>query len=234
MRLACLWFSLAAHGAVGLIVRRRALPLIAATTIAATTLAVPNCGALSLTQSSLDEVDVFFPAALVGKWQVTLKRTLVEGDAAAAEAAWRGLGGSGSFRALTESYETRFVTGGGTSPKLAAIVDREFELDSRLGVGSVESWARDAPGVISFARGGGMRVVQRNAEQAESGFGFTEYIVLTDGTGFERVARVQRRLRTATGGIDGLEIVKTYRLLDGVASDLPTSTTKTRIRYDRL
>ena len=43
----------------------------------------------------------------------------------------------------------------------------------------------------------------------------------------------QRYRPAADGGYDGLEIFRTFRLLDGVAGDLPTSTTKTRIRLYR-
>ena len=51
--------------------------------------------------------------------------------------------------------------------------------------------------------------------------------------------RVQRRFRRATseGGarvVEGLEIVKTYRVLDGVAGvEMPTSTTKSTLRLTR-
>lgn len=40
--------------------------------------------------------------------------------------------------------------------------------------------------------------------------------------------------RPSNGGIDGLEIVKTYRVFEGVVGDLPTSTCKTRMRLERM
>ena len=62
------------------------------------------------------------------------------------------------------------------------------------------------------------------------------------GTEFtiDYAARVQRRWRRAVGEdggrvVEGLEIVKTYRVLDGVAGiEYPTSTTKSTLRLTRL
>ena len=91
-----------------------------------------------------------------------------------------------------------------------------------------------------------LAIIQRSVESSSSssndGFGFNELVRLTErqvpaGIPIQRCARVQRRYRTTTtepgGGVvvEGLEIVKTYRVLDGVAGiELPTSTTKSQIR----
>ena len=51
-----------------------------------------------------------------------------------------------------------------------------------------------------------------------------------------RVQRRWRRAEAATGErvVEGLEIVKTYRVLDGVAGvEFPTSTTKSTLRLTR-
>ena len=54
-----------------------------------------------------------------------------------------------------------------------------------------------------------------------------------------RLVRVKRRFRRAFAKdgrrvVEGLEIAKTYRVLDGVAeADLPTSSAKSTLRFER-
>ncbi|KAJ1450448.1 hypothetical protein M885DRAFT_532309 [Pelagophyceae sp. CCMP2097] len=243
MRCLAVALALALRGACGLKpVRRRAVvgPLVAAVA-----LPVARCDAVDVAQlvpaaaPTLDPADVYYPSALEGAWRCTVKRTLVEGDVSAAEAAWRGLGGSGDFKALTEGFDTRFVR-----VYDGVILDRSYELESRLGRGAVSAWSKAPDAAITF-KGGMIKVVQRTSErvkrvkegdsQSAAGAGFDEVFLLTDSNGFERQARVRRKLKpNGNDSIDGLEILTTFRVLDGVAGDLPTSTTKTRIRYDRL
>ena len=88
-------------------------------------------------------------------------------------------------------------------------------------------------------------VVQRRIEPpSEAGFGSDELVRIKSSAGgafkslsVYRAARIRRRWRRGfdetTGKQigDGLEIVTTYRVLDGVAgTEMPTSTTKSRIR----
>jgi hypothetical protein len=89
--------------------------------------------------------------------------------------------------------------------------------------------------------------VQRSIElPSEKGWGGSELISLTVAAGglfgdskVQKVARVQRRFRRAFDAngdrlVEGLEIVKSYRVLDGVAAlEMPTSTTKSLLRYTR-
>ena len=76
----------------------------------------------------------------------------------------------------------------------------------------------------------------------ERGWGSNELVrVTTRSLGFDitYAARVQRRWRRATTDtgarvVEGLEILKTYRVLDGIAGvELPTSTLKSTIRLTR-
>mmetsp|Transcript_17135 Transcript_17135/g.25668 ORF Transcript_17135/g.25668 Transcript_17135/m.25668 type:complete len:123 (-) Transcript_17135:13-381(-) len=90
-------------------------------------------------------------------------------------------------------------------------------------------------------------VVQRKVEMpSEQGFGFTELYRITSSAGgifgdnkVQRAVRVQRRYRRAMDDagnriVEGLEIQKTYRVLDGIAGvEMPTSTTKSSIRFRR-
>ncbi|KAJ1423704.1 hypothetical protein B484DRAFT_398576, partial [Ochromonadaceae sp. CCMP2298] len=69
---------------------------------------VPTAAGAEVLREALERGDVEFPVQLRGDWDTVRKITLVEGDAGAAAAVWRGLGGTGDFRALTENYVTRF------------------------------------------------------------------------------------------------------------------------------
>ena len=80
----------------------------------------------------------------------------------------------------------------------------------------------------------------------EVGFGFDELLRVTTSAGglfagaqVVKAARVQRRYRRAYGEsgervVEGLEIVRTYRVLDGIAGvEMPTSTAKSVLRLTR-
>ena len=95
-----------------------------------------------------------------------------------------------------------------------------------------------------------LTVVQRSVEQpseSNKGWGSNELLRVTTSAGslfgdlsINYAARVRRRWRR--GGVtpdgvrvvEGLEIVTTYRVLDGIAgTEYPTSTTKATIRLTR-
>lgn len=138
----------------------------------------------------------------------------------------------------------------------AAILDRAYELTNRAGVSTVAWDAASTSGILSYTRssdGGGdpveIKVVQRKIEPpSEAGFGSDELYRIKSaaggifgGAGIYRAARVKRRYRRgfdeSTGGrfVDGIEVVTTYRVLDGVAGvEMPTSTCKSRIRMTQL
>jgi len=90
-----------------------------------------------------------------------------------------------------------------------------------------------------------LTVVERTIEApSENGFGFNELIRITTAAGglmpgnVIRAVRVKRRFRRAFDKdgnrvVEGLEIVKTFRVLDGVAGEIPTSTTKSQIQFLR-
>jgi len=92
-----------------------------------------------------------------------------------------------------------------------------------------------------------LTVVSRTSEISEAGFGFDELIRVDAAAGgliggaarVSRLIRCKRRYRRAFAEdgrrvVEGLEIVKTYRVLDGVAeADLPTSSAKYTLRLER-
>ena len=202
------------------------------------------------------------------QWRVQRVVTSVEGDLGQAATVWKCLGG-GDERAftskLTEVYNARFVVAPDNMEKTAAeyvyegktvrgaILDRAYEMSSRLGIaaGADISWdASINPNMLTYKRAGTndeveLVVVQRKIEPpSESGFGSDELYRIQSSAGgvfgglnVYRAARVRRRWRrgfdeeTGKRVVDGLEIITTYRVLDGIAGvEMPTSTTKSRMR----
>jgi hypothetical protein len=165
---------------------------------------------------------------------------------------------------LTEVYEADFITapenmkdatytfeGKAMQP---SILDRSLELSSRIGIDKGSIQMDPQSNSIEYTRNNNegpvnLTVVARKIEPpTESGFGSDEiYRILSSaggifaGTNVYRCARVRRRFRRgfdeSTGKriLDGIEIVTTHRVLDGVAGiEMPTSTCKTRLRYTQL
>ena len=210
-------------------------------------------GADVLTQKP-SVADVAYPPSLLGYWRVERQVVSVEGDAGQAQGAWLDLGGGADFRA-SEVFYTRFVP----SPKLdgALVADRGFEIDSRL-AGATVGWQAAAPDALSYVRrvGGSaqiqgepteLAVVERSSDLSDAGFGFNELVRVSSAAGglfggaqLVKAARVKRKFRRAYADdgtsrqIEGLEIMTTYRCLDGVCGvEMPTSTTKSTLRLTR-
>ena len=161
---------------------------------------------------------------------------------------------------LTEGYEVKFIVAPDAMAGAdyvyegktvrSAILDRSFEISHRIDGDTVVNWdpTSGAPNTLAHKRNDDeveLVVVQRRIEPpSETGFGSDELVRIKSSAGgafkslsVYRAARVRRRWRRgfdeATGKrvVDGLEIVTTYRVLDGVAgTEMPTSTTKSRIR----
>ena len=136
------------------------------------------------------------------------------------------------------------------------VLDRGAELDARARGASVR-WDPQQPNVLSYERSAGgrgsaaeLKVVQRSVEmpsESNKGWGSNELVRITTASDsvfgelkITYAARVQRRFRralTESGDrvVEGLEVMKTYRVLDGVAGvEMPTSTTKSIIRLTRV
>lgn len=165
---------------------------------------------------------------------------------------------------LTEVYEADFIaapegmkdatyTFEGKTMQ-SAILDRSLELSSRIGMDKGSILLDTPNNSIEYTRNNNegpvnLTVVSRKIEPpTESGFGSDEvYRILSSaggifaGSNVYRCARVRRRFRRGfdeSSGkriLDGIEIVTTHRVLDGVAGiERPTSTCKTRLRYTQL
>jgi len=165
---------------------------------------------------------------------------------------------------LTEVYEADFIaapegmkdatyTFEGKTLQ-SAILDRSLELSSRIGIDKGSIQLDTLNNSFEYTRNNNegpvnLTVVSRKIEPpTESGFGSDEvYRILSSaggifaGTNVYRCARVRRRFRRgfdeSTGKriLDGIEIVTTHRVMDGVAGiEMPTSTCKTRLRYTQL
>lgn len=203
--------------------------------------------------------DAIYPPSLIGLWQCERKVTWVEGDEGQARGAWFDLGGSGEFRE-PETYKTRFVpapSGTITDNGVGTVTDRGFEIASRVEAGVLEGSLKfdvEQPDTLFYERRSGkgpgpteLAVVQRTIElPSDKGWGSDELVRVSSAAGglfgseaLVRCCRIKRRYRRAYNAagervVEALEIVKTYRVLDGVAGvEMPTSTTKSTLRLTR-
>jgi len=202
-----------------------------------------------LAEPQLSTKDVVFPPSMEGLWNCERVVTVAEGDSFAAETIWKSLGGGRKKFQEPESFLTRFipsriiaddfvVTDRGIAGDKYVVTDRGYEIVSRRG-GDDVVWNVDQPNQLIHDKIE-LTVVRRVVEApTDKGFGFQELIRITEGP-FVRAAFIKRRYRRAydeTGTnrvVEGLEIVKTFRVLDGVAgTEFPTSTTKSTIRMTR-
>jgi hypothetical protein len=191
-----------------------------------------------LEDRKLRDKDVMYPQSMEGLWVCDRIVTQVEGDQFNAKEAWRALGGGRNLSLnKAESYPIRFIK----SPLLDDIEDvvndRGFEVSQRASAFNV-AWNVEEPDVLVFDKIR-LTVKSRSVESpSDKGFGFNELILIEEGP-FTRVAQIKRRYRRAfddSGSrvVEGLEIMKTFRVLDGVAgTELPTSTVKSQIRLRR-
>jgi hypothetical protein len=203
--------------------------------------------------------DVIYPYSMAGLWRCRRIVTSVEGDSGQAELAWKNLGGKGPIKDI-ESFDIRFLlppddlnvqnsySFNGEEFK-GTVLDRGFEIESRNGCST--NWSIERPDVLTYVKDQSdveIVVVQRKADlPSEKGFGFNELYRVTSSAGgifgdnkVQRAVRVQRKYRRALDDegnriVEGLEIMKTYRVLDGVAGiEMPTSTTKSQLKFRAL
>lgn len=131
------------------------------------------------------------------------------------------------------------------------ILDRGAEIQTRSKEQQYKAlWEVDSPDILTYDNGSTaveVAVVQRKVElPSENGFGFDELYRITSSAGgifgdnkVQRAVRLKRRYRRALDEngnrtVEGLEIMKTYRVLDGIAGvEIPTSTTKSQLKLRR-
>lgn len=191
-----------------------------------------------LVENKLSAEDVPFPSSMEGLWTCERQVMAVEGDKYAAESVWRELGGGTKkkFPNDQERFLTRYVASNHVSDSYV-VLDRGYELASR-GESVGVAWSVDQPDQLTY----GMielKTLWRTVEApSDRGFGCQEIIRIKDGP-FVRAALVKQRFRRSfdDGGnriVEGLEIVKTFRVLDGIAgTEFPTSSTKSMLRMIR-
>jgi hypothetical protein len=191
-----------------------------------------------LTDGRMPEKDALFPISMEGLWICDRIVTQVEGDAFQAEAAWRGLGATGPLKPnRSETFQTRFIRSSVFGDS-GVVMDRAFEIASRANRKDV-SWTVEFPDTLKYDNTK-LKVVQRSVElPSDQGFGFNELVRIDDDGPIIRAAQIKRRYRRAydeTGArvVEGIEIMKTFRVLDGVAgTEFPTSVTKSQISLRR-
>ena len=214
-------------------------------------------GGFDITSSKTEPgKDVIYPASMAGIWNVRRVVTSIEGDNGQAELAWRNLGGTGSIKDI-ESFQTQFIVPPSSlgienqyvfdgETFQGCVLDRGFEIASRKKCKS--TWSIDNPDVLLYDKDGSeveIAAVQRKIElPSEKGFGYSELYRVTSSAGgifgdskVQRAVKVQRRYRRALDEngnriVEGLEIQKTFRVLDGVAGiEMPTSTMKSSLKF---
>mmetsp|Transcript_24363 Transcript_24363/g.39820 ORF Transcript_24363/g.39820 Transcript_24363/m.39820 type:complete len:266 (+) Transcript_24363:219-1016(+) len=192
-------------------------------------------GGFDLLTQKLPEKDVVYPKSMKGNWICERSAVKVEGDTYQAESAYRCLGSKENLRpGSTEKFETRFIE----SPYFGAsgvVLDRGFEIASRTQNTDSVQWNVDNPNLLEYGKTK-ILVVRRSVEEPnDKGFGFDE-LLRVDDLMVTRAIQVKRRYRRAfdeNGNriVEGLEIMKTFRVLDGVAgTEFPTATVKSQIR----
>jgi hypothetical protein len=181
------------------------------------------------------EKDVVYPISMEGPWIINRVVTQLEGDTFQAGSAWTALGGGDDLKPQkVERYRTRFVKSDIILGTMSGVVtDRGFELEQRAQKSNV-SWSVEEPNVLAYDKFR-ISVVMRSVEPpTDQGFGFNELYRIDDGLVL-RAVQVKRRYRRAFDSagnrvVEGLEIMKTFRVLDGVAgTEMPTSTTKSQL-----
>lgn len=186
----------------------------------------------------LAEKDVLYPISMEGPWICDRVVLQAEGDTFQAESAWNALGGRGLKPNTVERYGTRFVISNVLENTSGVVTDRGFEMAQRSGQNSMVSWSVEKPDILEYDKFR-IAVVMRSVEApSDQGFGFSELYRIEDGlvTRAVQVKRRYRRAYDATGNrvVEGLEIMKTFRVLDGVAgTELPTSITKSQLTLTR-
>ncbi|GMI14239.1 hypothetical protein TrVE_jg1137 [Triparma verrucosa] len=208
--------------------------------------------------------DAVYPKSLKGLWEVEKTVVSSEGDVGQAETAWFLLGGAKeAFKSKRgEIYETLYVnptSSSLTSSSLTSssysyevdgesvvgvVLDRGFELKSRADT-SIEDVSYDSSDFnhLTYYRQKqtiSIDTVQRQVLLPDSkGWGSNELLrITTPSPQLYRAVKVSRRFRRSYEGeervIEGIEIVKTYRVMDGIAgTEYPTSTTKSTLKLRR-
>ena len=181
---------------------------------------------------------VIYPSSVVGLWEVERVVSSIEGDRGQAEVALKTLGSPADNDILSgkksERYQTQFLLNAGEEGTTS---DIQFELSTRLPPSSNPTYDPTS-NTATYNKFVALTVVQRSIEPpSDAGFGSNE-LVRAITPPFTRAIRVRRRFRRSFDDdnnrvIDGLELVYTYRVMDDIAGEKPTSTTKSIIRLTR-
>jgi hypothetical protein len=193
-----------------------------------------------LTPLKLESADALFPPSMKGVWICQRTVLSVDGDSYQADQAWRALGGSKKPEAsLQETFSTRFLPVNDYT-----VMDRGFELSFRKPGAEILQWNADQPNRLVYSLNNKspveLQVIKRTVEPpSDVGFGYQELVRIHDNSPNLRAALVKRRYRRSFDDnqnrvVEGIELVKTFRVLDGIAgTEFPTSTIKSKIYMER-
>lgn len=202
----------------------------------------------------LSQPDAFFPASMQGLWSCQRVVTDLQGDTFQARQVAKALGCAAADTlsvGTQESYPMRFVP----SPPYTdqdkakhnylagyAILDRAAEYAARSGVASSDISWQSGDNLHLLDHSLQLDVVWRTVElPSDKGFGSQELIKITTQRGGTplRAALIKRRFvrqfdEQNNRLVLGLEVVQTFRVLDGVAgTEYPTSMVRSQLRLQR-
>ena len=176
-----------------------------------------------------------YPVSWAGIWRVDRRLETVDGDAAAAETAWRVSGGTGDFLSRREDYSVRFSI----EDEVASVADWKFEMCSRCSLPeSAVLW--DPPDDLRYERAPravamAVHVEERIGTRTASNFGAIERwrVARSGGGGEALLMEVRRDYRPVNdrGNIEGSERIRTYSTLD---LEVPTSTSRSSLTLRAL
>ena len=180
-----------------------------------------------------------YPLSWTGRWTVERRLDSIEGDANAAEAAWRAIGGCGEFvQGHTESYETAFLL---QEREQASIIDLQAELSTRNALAEAAEVQRSQ---IKLKRKGDRGYTLRLigdpiSLKTLSTYGAIERWVVTREGGSKQqqqqqlVVEVSRSYKpvNAQGLILGREVLSSYPYVDAAEArfDQPSSTSRSSL-----
>jgi len=197
-----------------------------------------------------DMGDVLYPVSMEGIWICDRAIKSIDGDTYQAKELYRALGCNNVEEYFkinqVESFPTKFMKSGDGN---YVINDRGYELLSRtknINTDSVNvNWNIDEPNILEYINKNKKKIQlivkdRSNEIPNDKGFGFNELLCIQDESSFiTRAVQMKRRYRRsydAQGNriVEGIEIIKTFRVLDGIAgTEYPTSTIKSAITLYR-
>ena len=161
-------------------------------------------------------------------WIADRKLTIIEGDEKAAETAWRALGGAGAFEVL---HKEKYTAGFKPTNEKMTYNSEKFPTWASTATGSV---AVDRSVEVASRGGKSTQLKSAGVKIEDIGRGQigTKELFVADGVAFSVARAYEPAPLAKMFGIK--EVVTTFALApDGSVGTAPTSTTKSRLHYEK-